>query len=311
MLSNVNLNLLRTLYILLEECHVSQAASRLHITQSAVSRQLAQLRELFADPLLIRDGNRLILTPKAEDLREKLEVLFEEFELLLKDRTFDPSLWEGEMVFASSDYVAQYIYPDIAELIGGESPKAKLQFRMWQPDYLDTLAQNGIHLVSTMLNKLPDGISGLSLGQDEPVCVMGESHPLADKDRLTVNDMLSFPHIVITGGGDKASDLDRELKALNMQRTIGIKVPFFSAAFSMICKTHHLLVLPYHIAANISRTLPITHKPLPFRLPENKYWLLWHPRYDSDPVHIWFRGKMLQILKSSHYSAGYDLKSYC
>ncbi|NMU82089.1 LysR family transcriptional regulator, partial [Vibrio parahaemolyticus] len=44
MLSNINLNLLRSLHVLLDECHVSRAAERLHITQAAMSRQLAQLR---------------------------------------------------------------------------------------------------------------------------------------------------------------------------------------------------------------------------------------------------------------------------
>ena len=70
-MKNINLNLLVSLQALLEECHVSRAAERLHITQSAVSRQLYQLRDIFHDPLLIRDGNRLLMTPKAEQLKVK------------------------------------------------------------------------------------------------------------------------------------------------------------------------------------------------------------------------------------------------
>lgn len=55
-MQNINLNLLRTLQVLLEESHVSRTAERLCVTQSAVSRQLTQLRELFGDPLLIREA---------------------------------------------------------------------------------------------------------------------------------------------------------------------------------------------------------------------------------------------------------------
>ncbi len=79
-MNNINLNLLRSLKVLLDECHVSQAAYKLNITQSAVSRQLSQLRELFADPLLVRDGNQLIPTPKALQLQAKLEHWFVELD---------------------------------------------------------------------------------------------------------------------------------------------------------------------------------------------------------------------------------------
>jgi len=75
MLNNINLNLLRSLHVLLEECHVSRSAARLHITQSAVSRQLAQLRDLCGDPLLIRQGNQMIPTPRAIALKSKLDAL--------------------------------------------------------------------------------------------------------------------------------------------------------------------------------------------------------------------------------------------
>ena len=66
MLGNINLNLLRSLHVLLEECHVSRAAQRLHITQSAVSRQLSQLRDLCGDPLLVRGGNKVFITLPSE-----------------------------------------------------------------------------------------------------------------------------------------------------------------------------------------------------------------------------------------------------
>ncbi|MCG6450989.1 LysR family transcriptional regulator, partial [Vibrio parahaemolyticus] len=114
MLNNINLNLRRSLHVLVEECHVSRTADRLHITQSAVSRQLAHLRDLCGDPLLIRQGNQLIPTPRAIALKSKLDALLAEFDHLLDDQPFEPRQGQGELVIASSDYVAQYVLPDIA-----------------------------------------------------------------------------------------------------------------------------------------------------------------------------------------------------
>lgn len=136
MLNNINLNLLRSLHVLLEECHVSRTADRLHITQSAVSRQLAQLRDLCGDPLLIRQGNQLIPTPRAIALKSKLDALLAEFDHLLDDQPFEPRQWQGELVIASSDYVAQYVLPDIASHLGEQAPQLDMAYRLWQPNFL-------------------------------------------------------------------------------------------------------------------------------------------------------------------------------
>jgi len=51
-----NLNLLPTLKALLATCSVSRTAELLHLSQPSISKQLAQLRQEFADELLVREG---------------------------------------------------------------------------------------------------------------------------------------------------------------------------------------------------------------------------------------------------------------
>ena len=133
MLRNTNLNLLRTLHVLLQEAHVSKAAQRLHITQSAVSRQLAQLRDIWQDELLVRNGNVLIMTPKAEMLKAKLDTLMDDFDLLLAETVFDPENWFGELVLSSSDYVAQYVMPDVCKRLNAQAPNLAVSLRLWEP----------------------------------------------------------------------------------------------------------------------------------------------------------------------------------
>ncbi|WED22185.1 LysR family transcriptional regulator [Vibrio sp. JC009] len=309
MLSNVNLNLLRSLHVLLEECHVSNAAQRLHVSQSAVSRQLSQLRELFGDPLLIREGNRLIPTPKALDIKVKLSALFKEFDHLLDEQNFEPSQWSGEVVFASSDYVAQYIFPDFVVQTRKQAPNATFRYVMWQPEYLSELSNTNIHLASTMLPEKPDGLSSLFLGEDKPVIVMSQGHALSQQPELSVDDILRYPHIVVSAGGDKNSQFEAALRKIKRTRTIGLRVPFFSAAFHSLLNSDYLLVIPEHIARTVSQTLPVIYRTIPLDLASHKYWLIWHTKYDQDPAHSWVREQASEVLKSSIYSIGYNLKS--
>ncbi|WP_375752520.1 LysR family transcriptional regulator [Vibrio sp. HN007] len=309
MLNRINLNLLRSLHVLLEECHVSKAAQRLNVTQSAVSRQLSQLRDLFGDPLLLREGNRLIPTSKALEIKTKLDSLFEEFDHLLEDQAFDPFEWEGEMVFSSSDYVAQYIFPGLVAESSKLAPKANFRYVMWERDFLADLSKSDIHLASTMMPEEPEGLSSILLGEDKSVVVMREQHPLADKQTLTPEDILSFPHVLITGGGDKNSHIEKVLTEYGAKRRIGLKVPFFSAAFDTLTVCDYLLVIPEHVAKKVSESVDITYRKFPLELESHKYWLIWHPKYDRDPAHRWMRAQASRAIRGSMYSIAYDLES--
>ncbi|WP_367990118.1 LysR family transcriptional regulator [Vibrio sp. NTOU-M3] len=302
MMSNINLNLLRTLQVLLEECHVSRTAERLCITQSAVSRQLGQLRELYRDPLLVRDGNILRPTPRALTLRSRIEPLMGEIDALVADKPFDPMLWQQEFVFSSSDYVAQYLIPDVASNVAAMAPKVDLAYRLWEPSFLSHFHDTGIHLASTMLPEPPSNLSHFQIGEDEPVCVMHSTHPLANKKTILLQDLLDYSHVKVTGGGDKDSFVDVALKQEGLSRRIALKVPFFTSAVNTLRQSDYLMTVPEHIAVNLAKPNQLVIKSLPIKTPSYKYWFIWHPKYDQDEAHKWMRTNMKRIMESSQYS---------
>ena len=89
-LGRIDLNLLVCLNVLLEERNVTRAASRLCLTQSAVSKSLAKLRTQFDDPLFYRSAHGLNPTPRALFLKPKLEALIYHLESITQPDSFDP-----------------------------------------------------------------------------------------------------------------------------------------------------------------------------------------------------------------------------
>ncbi|MEZ4433755.1 MAG: LysR family transcriptional regulator, partial [bacterium] len=63
---------LATLDALLQEGSVSGAARRLGLSTPAVSHALARLRDRLADPLLVRAGRGMVLTPRAQALKPQV-----------------------------------------------------------------------------------------------------------------------------------------------------------------------------------------------------------------------------------------------
>src|SRR6478672_3869195 len=78
-LRGVDLNLVVALDALLAERHVTRAAERLGLTQSAASHALARLRELLGDPLLVRGPRGAMqATPRAVELAPAVHRILEE-----------------------------------------------------------------------------------------------------------------------------------------------------------------------------------------------------------------------------------------
>lgn len=92
MLNRLDLNLLVTLDILLQEKNVSRAAQRLHLSQPSVSIQLAKLREALGDPLLLPESHGMQTTARAEVLQEPLREALESLSrAIAPPPAFDPA----------------------------------------------------------------------------------------------------------------------------------------------------------------------------------------------------------------------------
>ncbi|MCX9104198.1 LysR family transcriptional regulator [Aeromonas veronii] len=291
-----NLNLLPTLKVLLETRNISRAAELLHLSQPSISKQLAQLRSEFDDELLVREGQRWLLTPRAEALAAQLADSLGALERLYEAPGFDPSRCERVFRLASSDYVAQYILPDICAALAKEAPLAALEYSLWDKRQLPQLWQSELDLVSTITEQVPEQIRGLHQGEDRLAVLMGRHHPLAGK-ALSLDDYLAWPHLQVSGGGDKDSPVEQVLAPQGLRRRWFARVPFFQAAVEVLLRTDCLMTTPAHIAWQLSCGHELTFVDLPFATRDQQYHLLWHQRHHQDPAHRWFRELVYPFLR--------------
>ena len=103
-LREVDANLLVTLDALLVDASVTRAAERLGRSASAISHALAKLREIFADELFVRAGQKLVPTAKAMELAPTVHVILAGMESLLRpNKPFDPSETSRDFAVAASE----------------------------------------------------------------------------------------------------------------------------------------------------------------------------------------------------------------
>lgn len=86
-MSEPDFNLLIALDILLSEASVAGAARRLNLSTSAMSRTLSRLRDVTGDPILVRAGRNMVLTPWAEATRDHARRAVHEARAVLQPST--------------------------------------------------------------------------------------------------------------------------------------------------------------------------------------------------------------------------------
>lgn len=86
-MTDPDFNLLIALDILLSEASVAGAARRLNLSTSAMSRTLSRLRDVTGDPILVRAGRNMVLTPWAEATRDRARRAVHEARAVLQPST--------------------------------------------------------------------------------------------------------------------------------------------------------------------------------------------------------------------------------
>lgn len=307
-LSQINLNLLLSLYHLLRTHSVTQAAESAHISQPAMSRNLAQLRDIFADPLMVRVGNDMHLTPRGESVWQQLPPMLNQLETLFIPNSFEPSGYQGQFNVASTDYVTQELAPEFLAELQTNAPGIGIHFHLWKPSMMDSLRQGRLDLACCYLDEVPDDIYGRQVGSDGFCCLMSQDHPLAEHETLSLDDFMAAEHLAVTGGGDKIRAVENALSRLNLQRELKVTVPFINSALAMTARSKYLLTLPQHIANDLGCRYNLLYRPLPSELEVGRsaYYMIWHHRMKADPAHRYLRETLYSVIRTGAPHVPYD-----
>ncbi|MCA9623132.1 MAG: LysR family transcriptional regulator, partial [Myxococcales bacterium] len=147
-LRGLDLDLLVVLAALLETRHVSRAAERLGVTQSAVSRSLGRLRELFDDELLVRTGHGMRATARAEALRAPLgRWLANTEELVRPAEAFDPKVHPRRFRLSTADYGTEVVLRPFLQRIDREGLAVELELVPLTPEDLRALGRGEVDVV--------------------------------------------------------------------------------------------------------------------------------------------------------------------
>jgi DNA-binding transcriptional LysR family regulator len=284
-----DLGLLAALQVLLAEESVTRAALRMNLSASAMSRVLARLREEIGDPLLVRAGRRLVPTPRARDLRDRVTKLVEEGESLLRpSAVLDLATLSRTFTVRTSEGFPETFGPSLMACVAREAPGVRLRFVGKMSRESEPLREAAVDFETGIVGKetAPE-LRVQVLFRDRFVGVVRQGHPLA-RGAITPARFGAARHVMVSRRDSSGGPVEEGLSLLHQHRNIAITVSGFATAIALARATDLVACVPERHTAGLrqgmrSFELPFSTRPLSIAL-------LWHPRQDADPAHRWVRG---------------------
>ncbi len=292
--SRLDLNLLVALDALLAERNVTRAASRLNISQPALSAQLARLRHIFGDQLLLPAQRGMVPTARALELQEPLRRALDEVRrVTVTGAGFDPANASLTLTIAASDYVQVAVLLDFALRVRREAPGIRIGIRTLDGAAIGAQMERAeVDLALMTAETAPKNLRRRMLFEENYKTIVRRNHPRIRRT-LTLKALTGEDHVVVSPrGGSFSTAIDVALSAVGVTRRVALSAASFLFVPEIIARSDLIAFVPSRLVHNRANRLAIFEPPI--KVPGFAISLLWHDRTHDHPAHAWIRNKIAQ-----------------
>ncbi|GBR05641.1 LysR family transcriptional regulator [Acetobacter oeni] len=297
-----DLDLLRYLQVLIEEESVSASARRLKVSEPAMSRHLARLREVFRDPILVQSGRRMTASSFALGILDRVQEVVRAADSLIETRAL-ANLHNMTPTFTvrANDLIIAALGLPLLSALRRDCPQCELVFAPEVDDPAsDPLRHDSIDLYIGATDIMKPEIRRQTIFRDTMRALVRKDHPIFAGE-ITPETMVRYEYISVSRRGRAHGPIDTILRdQYGLTRRIAMVVPNYHAMVESMKDTDLILPLPGLVLDNISvAALGLAAFEFPLSLPFIEAFQAWHPRRDTDPVHRWFRETLFRVSRTT------------
>ncbi len=297
-LAAVDANLLVVLDAILSEGNVGRAARRVGLSASAVSHALARIRAVLGDPVIVRAGAGMVLTPRAQELapslREGVRLLSG---ALAQRRAFSPGDARGTLRVAAVDFAHHVLRPFVPAL-RREAPLLDVVVTPFVGDSLDSLATGEVDLAFAAFKRPRRGLFHRVVLTERFVCVARKGHP-ALRARLTTKRFAALEHVMVSPRGRTSGATDVALKRVGLRRRVVLVMPTLIAAALAVADSDLVLTCAERSAEQVRTWLDLEVFAPPLKLEPSALGMFWHARTEDDPLHVFVRDRFTTLSQAT------------
>ncbi|GAX90927.1 LysR family transcriptional regulator [Effusibacillus lacus] len=246
--------------------HVTEAAHALHVAQSAVSRQIANLEEELGVQLFIREGRNVRLTQVGKIFMEHVITALKELDKAKQEieEFLDPERGTIRIGFPSS--LASYTLPSIISAFRNRHPHVGFQLRQGSYKYLIQGVSKG-EFDLALVGPVPTNekeVKGKILFQEKIVALLPWNHPLADQPSLRLSELQNDSFILFPEGFILRDLVNQACQQMNFKPNVSFEGEDIDAIKGLVAAGLGVTLLP---EVTLNDNLPTGTVRLPIREP--------------------------------------------
>ncbi|WP_117234013.1 LysR family transcriptional regulator [Vibrio maerlii] len=297
-MKSTELNLIPIFVAIYEEQSLSRAANRLEITQPAVSKALARLRDIYNEPLFHRSSTGVEPTSFASDIYPAMSAALKNYTSTLSaSREFDPKVSNRIFSLACVSVASYQLMPKVIKHVRDIAPNISLEIHpLFTEDYESDLRLQRYDLIVDMPPSSDSNLKYDSLYSERLMVVCSNAHPRI-KDEITIDEFLAEEHVVVSRWHSRKSLLQKQHIAQLDKRAVVCRVAGAMEMLPVIKDSEYIGILPSSTIREFQDMYQVKELPLPFDNSKQHLCGIYHPSRASDSAHKWLRNQIQTVAK--------------
>jgi DNA-binding transcriptional LysR family regulator len=246
----MDLRQLEILQAIAETGSFTACGRKLHVSQSAISRQIALLEEELGEPLFLRVGRHVRMTPAAESLVKLGQRVFQDVRDTVGAITDRTRALRGTLRLAGGMTVCLYVLPPLLKHMKRVHPQ--LDIRLTVATAARSIEEIRAGRVDAGLLTLPIDESDLitvPVLREELLLVTPPNHPLAKKRRIVAQDLAGEPFVLFEAGSATRRVIDSFFVTERIEPTIVMDTENVEIIKAMVKTGLGIGIVPYQAIA--------------------------------------------------------------
>lgn len=276
--------------------NLTAAGERLALSQPAVSRGLAKLREVYGDSLFVRQHRGVAPTPLADALAGPLSAALDTLRSTMLRPAFEPGTSRRIFHVAVSDVGERLFLPRLQRHLAHEAPGVSLHVVSPTLEELQAgLASGAIDMAAGFVHDLGKQVHHQRLFRERFVYVARTEHPEL-RGRIDKEQQRRLGHVLAgPPGTEHAAAVEKVLTSARVRARVVLRVHSFLCVAPIVAGSDLIAAVPSNLAASTAEHMNLQILEPPVALPSFEVSLVWHQRFHRDPANQWLRHAFMSL----------------